>query len=162
VSTRHGVARLRSVGLAAALLVLAATCEDAGSGPDALLLAELETARARWEERGYTDYALTLQRDCFCGETFRGPVVVQVRFEEVVARVYVSTGQPVPEEAASWFPDVEGLFDFLDDALHRDPHEIRVEYHPELGYPTEFFVDFSDNIADEEQGYRVLGLEPTR
>ena len=44
----------------------------------------------------------------------------------------------------------------------RDAASIRAEFHPELGYPTQVFVDYHENTADEERGYRVLALEPLR
>jgi hypothetical protein len=157
----RAVTRL-AVLVAAALAAFGATCEDGGTGPDAELIAELATARDRWEAQGYTDYALTLRHDCFCGETHRGPVVVNVRSDQIVARVYQATGEPVPQDPARFFPDVEGLFAFIAQSLSQHPAQIRAEFHPELGYPTEIFVDFAANIADEERGYRVLALDPLR
>ena len=139
---------------------IGATCKGGGTGPGDDLRAELEAARERWEDRGFTDYALTLQRDCFCPETHRGPVVVNVRSRQVQTRIYQATGEPVPSEPAQFFPDVDGLFAFLEDAIDRDAYQIRAEFHPELGYPTQIFVDFESLMADEEQGYQTLSLEP--
>ena len=157
----RAVTRLAALAVAA-LAASGATCEDGGTGPDAELIAELSAARARWEAQGYTDYTLTLRHDCFCGETHRGPVVVSVRSDQIVTRVYQSTGEPVPTDPARFFPDVEGLFAFIAQSLTQHPAQIRAEFHPELGYPTEIFVDFSANIADEERGYLILGLDPLR
>jgi hypothetical protein len=35
---------------------------------------------------------------------------------------------------------------------------IDVTYNAQMGYPTTFFIDVSQNIADEEQGYTVTNL----
>lgn len=143
--------------LGCALLALVGTCDDDGE-----LRGRLENARERWREQGYSDYRLTLTHDCFCGFEGRGPVVVVVRFGEVVSRTYQETGEPVAEDFAPFFPDVEGLFEFVEDAIERDAVSIRAEFHPELGYPTIVAVDYAVNIADEERGYHVLAIEPLR
>jgi hypothetical protein len=142
----------------AALATMAQDCDDL-SAPERQLLRDLDDAREQWADHGFSDYALTLRHDCFCGEEARGPVVVQVRFGEVAGRVYQESGQPVSGDYARFFPDVEGLFDFIESAIDQDAAEIRVEFHPELGYPTQIAVDFIENAADEERGYFVLAIE---
>jgi hypothetical protein len=37
----------------------------------------------------------------------------------------------------------------------RDAHEVQVSYDPELGYPTDFSIDYEEQVADEELGMRV-------
>ncbi len=142
--------------LALALALVAMDCDEA-TGP---IAQDLEEARARWEAEGFDDYDLTLQRDCFCPEEYRGPVIVRVRDGEITARVYQSSGQPVLSEAAALFFDVDGLFAFLADALAQDPAQVRAEFHPEYGYPTTMWIDFHANMADEEQGYTTISLSP--
>ena len=53
---------------------------------------------------------------------------------------------------------MDELFDLLSDAITRRAVQIDVKYHPQLGYPTEFYIDYSTNISDEEFGYHVDGL----
>jgi hypothetical protein len=142
---------------AAAFLALGFDCDDESG-----LRRQVEAARERWAEEGYTDYALTLRHDCFCGSETRGPTIIQKRFGEIQARFYVEGGGPVPADLARFFPDMNGLFDFIEEAIERDAASIRAEFHPELGYPTQVFVDYHENTADEERGYRVLALEPLR
>jgi hypothetical protein len=50
---------------------------------------------------------------------------------------------------------VEGLFDILRDAIVRDAHVIEVTYDVETGVPIKFWIDYAENIADEELGFRV-------
>ena len=42
-----------------------------------------------------------------------------LRAGAVVARTYEEDGTPVPDPFAVWFPAVEGLFDFVEDAIER-------------------------------------------
>lgn len=138
-------------------VVAADSCDDENGPP-----ADFAEARARWEARGPVDYDLVLEQLCFCGPEGRGPVRVEVRDGAVASRTYVETGEPVREELEPFFPDVDGLFAFLAEAFERGPHSIEVEYDPDLGFPTRSFVDFEENVADEERGYRVLELEIVR
>lgn len=141
------------------LLALASSsCDDEDDGAT----TEFAEARARWEARGPANYDLVLERLCFCGPEGRGPARIEVRDGEVVSRTYVETGEPVREPLEASFPDVDGLFEFLADAFRSDPHSIEIDYDPELGFPTRSFVDFRENVADEEQGHRVLELEIVR
>jgi hypothetical protein len=87
-------------------------------------------------------------------------VIIRVRGGQVVEREYETSDEPVPAEPAPFFPDVEGLFAFLEDALDQDPAQARAEFHPEYGYPVTMWVDFATNVADEEQGYTTLSLAP--
>lgn len=145
--------------LAPLVLALAATsCDDEDGG----LPGDLVEARARWEARGPADYDLVLERVCFCGSEGRGPVRVEVRGGEVVSRRYVETGEPVAQPFEALFRDVDTLFEFLADAFRDGAHTVEVEFDPELGFPTRSFVDFRAEVADEEEGHRVIGLEIVR
>jgi hypothetical protein len=37
-------------------------------------------------------------------------------------------------------------------------HTVNVTYNPDLGYPTDLYIDVSQLIADEEVGYTVTNL----
>ena len=60
------------------------------------------------------------------------------------------------------FRTVEGLFDFLDEALDANAVRVDAEFHMELGYPLSGYVDRSAMIADEEMGFSAAELMPTR
>jgi hypothetical protein len=84
-------------------------------------------------------------------------VRVRVQGSEVVERTYVDTGGAVAPQLEDAFPDVEGLFDVVRSALLAGAFEVRVEYHPELGAPVDLWIDYQENVADEELGIRVVG-----
>ncbi|MDZ7778429.1 MAG: DUF6174 domain-containing protein [Gemmatimonadota bacterium] len=39
--------------------------------------------------------------------------------------------------------------------LERDAHSISATYDPETGVPIDFFIDYEENVDDEELGMRV-------
>lgn len=118
-------------------------------------LTELEAHQARWERVGPASYVYAVERLCFCGADYRGPVRVTVVNGVVVERSYVDSGLDVPDPAAAQFPAVEGLFELLRSAYEAEAHEVRVTYHPTLGVPLDFWIDFNEMMADEELGMRV-------
>ena len=141
--------------IAVAALVGAAGCTDLG--PEVVALTDLEEARERWEDARPSSYVYEIERLCFCAIEAIGPVRVQVQGSAVVERLYVDSGATVPPGMAELFPTVDGLFDILASALAGDAHEVRAEYDPNLGVPTEFWIDYIELAADDELGMRVTG-----
>lgn len=119
---------------------------------------ELVRNRSRWEQTGPDTYRYAVRRDCFCGEAARGPVRVTVIGGSVPERVYVDSGEAVPAELTALFPTVDGLFDALVDAYERDAFRVDVEYDPGTGVPVSIFMDYQENVADEELGFAVTEM----
>lgn len=113
--------------------------------------ADLHEARALWASAGVDDYELVIDRSCFCAH--HGPVRVRVvGGAKISVTLDSESGEPIPLPA---YPDVEGLFDIVADAVAREAHRLRVAYHPSLGYPTQIDVDYEQRVADDEVGYDV-------
>ena len=133
------------------LVVAGSACSD-GIGPE----TQLDDARALWEAAGTSSYSFELQPVCFCGASANALVVVE---DGVVTSVFDLTEERFLElNQAQLYVTVEALFDLLGDAEAQDAHFIRAEYHPVLGFPTDFFIDYSENAIDEELGYLARGL----
>lgn len=151
---------IRRGGLWAPFVVAFAGCgileADANGGVDDLALA-----RARWEAAALADYDLEMTRLCFCA--FVGDVRVEVRGGVRTAVVVVGEEavQPLDSGLEPYYPTVEGLFEIVEQALADEVAELRVTYHPALGYPVELWVDTSLAVSDEEFGYDVLLSLPT-
>lgn len=114
---------------------------------------ELARNRALWEATGPGSYEYAVERLCFCGS--RGPARVTVENGIVSSVVPVSDDDPSLDLTPELFPGVDGLFDILENAVARDAYSIEVTYDPDSGVPLEFFIDYEENIVDEELGMRV-------
>ena len=109
--------------------------------------ANLAAARSLWERRGPDDYSITISRSCECLPGMSEPAVVVVREGVVESRTYVRTGLPVPTEFAGGYPDVEGLFELIEEGLVAEGNgELSVDYHPAYGYPSRYV--FGDPAVD--------------
>ena len=130
-------------------------CSDMGPGSDDLE-RQIATQRAIWKAYRPATYTFDVERLCFCAEEARGPVRVSVAGEQVRARTYLGDGSPVDASYHDLFPSVDGLFDILEEAVRGGAHQIQVTWDPVTGAPLDFWVDYEANLADEEQGYRLV------
>ncbi len=90
----------------------------------------------------------------------------------VVGRILGSGGAPpvllnchtdvVAEGDPAEWEHPPGLFDLLDEAYGQGAHRVEVEFHASQGYPTHLWIDYHENIADEELGFTLLSeVEPS-
>jgi hypothetical protein len=116
---------------------------------------QYEQGLERWEATRPEAYVVTLERICFCSPEAKGPVQVTVQGNTVLSRVYEASGEPVPAEFASGFPTIDGLFKIIKDALDDGYHDLEAFYDPATGIPFNFWIDYKQNVQDEEIGYNV-------
>lgn len=125
------------------------------------LQSALDENRAKWSATGWMDYKLRIDVSEFIPqEVSQGIVTVE-------AGQVVDVDLPLSNGTTFGFRfnyplSIQGLFDRLQGALNQNPASARITYHPDFGYPTEAFIDFDERIADEESGFRVALLGPTR
>lgn len=125
---------------------------------------ELTASEKLWKDQGLKDYDFTLERQCFCPEDWRGPVNIQVRNGAAVSVTYVSSGVAVTEGKFDNADTIDKLFTILKNAyagkgdFEEEADTVDVTYNSRMGYPTTFFIDVSQTMADEEQGYTVTSL----
>ena len=136
-----------------AALVLVAACGtlDPVDGPR----AELDQARALWEDFEPSNYTYSVRRLCFCAPDAIGPVRVVVQDGVVSSAAYVATGDTVATTFRDLFPAVEGLFDVLENAYDTEADGVEVTFDDDTGVPTQFFIDFIEMAADDELGYEI-------
>jgi hypothetical protein len=117
-----------------------------------------------WESEGLKNYDFTLERQCFCPEDWRGPVKIQVRNGSAISIKYVSNETAVTEGKFDNADTIDKLFTILKNAYNgkgdfgQKADTVNVTYDGQMGYPTTFYIDVSQTIADEEQGYTVTNL----
>lgn len=128
----------------------------------------LAAARQRWTDSGIDDdYEYTFSNTCFCPPQFVGPFRAAVVAGEVVEATYEGVDLfDIADLDIEAYSDrvltVDQVFTEIDRAI-AEAHSFSAEYHPELGYPTNVFIDWDQQIADEEAGYRISDLaSPTR
>jgi hypothetical protein len=130
-------------------------------------LADLERRRqdnlARWRAAGIVDYEIDYGRYCFCLPPSDARVVVHDG--AIVAVHDPRSGEeienPFPGNAFA-FNSVDGVFDVIAEAITVPATTLLVDYHPELGYPTQVAIDYYAGVADDEISIRITALRPSQ
>ena len=134
---------------------------------DVYLVRDIDSQQAHlfrnhgiWERRGLVNYDFTGAWVCVtCDEFYVATAAVSVRDGAVTS---VSSADPniavipVPER----FIPIAGLFDLLQTAVDEGAHNIDVNYNDEYSYPTFFFINYDDEVEDEERGFTVRSFTP--
>jgi hypothetical protein len=119
----------------------------------------LDEMEARWQAQGLVEYEFQFRWQCFCTPGYRQLVQVTVVAGEIesVMAVDATPGVTLPDRDE--YRTVDGLYDLLRDAVERNPYSIQVEYDETLGYPTSAYIDYEQNVADEELGFEISDLK---
>lgn len=134
----------------------AAGCSS--TGPGGSIESEVVFYRAQWESTKPASYTYAVRHTCFCGQAAIGPVRVTVGPSGVTSRVYVDTSMPVDSAVFDVFPDIDGLFDVIQQAIEDDAHRIDVTWDETMGYPLDISIDYIELAVDDERGYQITEL----
>ncbi len=120
-----------------------------------LIRNRVERAQQRWLDAGIDDYTFETQTSCFCaGVGFSQITVVDNSVMEVTpldADIFAPQNPPT----------IPGHFTEITEALNGTVAQVQVSFDTELGYPTDYYIDVSELIADEEAGVTIRNLSPT-
>jgi hypothetical protein len=146
--------------LATAILLssgMAAGCLD-NNGPDPGQQI-FESSLAQWNAEGPDSYDMVLRRQTISANPDLR-VVITFRNGVVTSRTYLGTEIPVTGDAIALFPDIDGLFDFLAEAMAGDPFLLSAEYDPEFGYPSTITYDEHAGQTSDNVVYTVEEFTP--
>lgn len=119
--------------------------------------ADLLRHQGRWERRRVANYVYTGAWNCFCPMDYTADAEVTVRGGVAVSVASADPAVPNIPEPERFVP-VKALFAVLQSALDENVARIDVTYNKEFGYPEQFFVDYHENMADEERGFVIRRL----
>ena len=168
---------IAGVAMLALLLVLVACRDDSPTptsdssptptpGPtyDVELAREaLASARERWEAEGTANYDLESLAFCRCPESNR-PIKIMVRNGAIESIIDLDSGRALTEEEYIidiTYKTINDRFDQIEASLRFRPvYDLRVEYHPTLGYPTTLGINYSHKYIDSGFSLERLIYEP--
>jgi hypothetical protein len=117
---------------------------------------ELNNSIAKWQQQQITNYLFTSEISCFCIPS--DSVVNVVESGQIVSGYYTGSGQPLSADELVSQRTIQGYFDFIQQAIDEDAYSIEVTYDANYGFPRVITIDYDQNMADEEIGYRVSGF----
>ena len=119
-------------------------------------LEDLNANRAKWESANIDNYQFDYSISCFCLEDATRPRLVVVNANQVESQTIIENSVALPQDTFS-SQTIAGLFNRI--ALEESRAEsLKVEYHPELGYPTRIQVDGNSQTADDEYTIEVSNV----
>jgi hypothetical protein len=107
---------------------------------------ELDVNRALWDAAAIQDYS---------GIEFLIPVRITVRGDTIREVTELDTGVPVAPSTEGAFLAVDGVFDFIQDAITQNAVEIDVRYNSTFGYPTDVIIDFSRSQFNDDTQFQI-------
>ena len=121
--------------------------------------SQLDNNRKKWDSEMASNYQFSFQWSCFCIIDFVAQVNITVRDNRIHSAAFVEGDVPIPlNVAVERYQSMDGLFDLLQSAIDANAHTISAKYHPELGYPTQVWIDYEQRTADEERGFSIHNL----
>ena len=96
-----------------------------------------------------------MQRSCFCHWDYIRPGIVEVRSNAITAVTDAETLEPLDPQ---FFLTIDGLFDELQRAIDYPAFEIQAQFDKTFGYPTEFSIDYIEDVADDGMSYMARDL----
>lgn len=143
-----------TLSLIAATIFASAAAADEG--------AELESARGLWQDAQSGNYRYSFQKYCDCYRGEPPTTVVTVGDGQIrdVFHLHSDSDRQVPAREGSFdlYWTVEDLFAKLETAYSRNA-TVRVEYHPNLGYPVSLYIDYDPAFAGDETDLRLREFE---
>ena len=119
----------------------------------------LDSSRKTWDSQMASNYQFNFQWSCYCTMDFVAEVNITVGENRIQGAAFIESDVPIPLNAAiERYKVMDGLFDLLQSAIDENAHTIAAKYHPELGYPTEVWIDYEQNSVDEELGFSIHNL----
>jgi hypothetical protein len=120
---------------------------------------EFQAAVERWQQASINGYDFTFHRICFCPIEYIGPYEASALNSEVIAAtldgIDVFDLDTINIEAyGDLVLTVEEVFAEVDRAID-EAASYTIEYDPDLGFPSNVFIDWSERIADEESSYEI-------
>lgn len=146
------IRRLSSAAIAAFAMLAA---------PAAFADAELDAARARWQQAALVSYEYGYHKYCECHRESPPETTVTVRGNDVTNVRHRPAGSttdvPAADKNFDYYWTVEGLFGVIASALERGV-QVRAVYDAELGFPQEIYIDYDTEFIGDELDLRLTGV----
>ena len=113
-------------------------------------------AREIWSQTALTDYAYTLEQQCYC--TLPAKSRVYIANNKVLAVKDLSTNHWLKKDLNN-FKTINQLFDFIDEIVSKKPDSHQVVLDKHLGFPTLVEINPRYRTADDEINFRISDLK---
>ncbi len=114
---------------------------------------EFNAALQQWKSAGIHDYSFTFYQSCFC--IGRQPIRITVKGDRVKSATNVRGGAAVKPEEVGRSLTLNEIFQQIADGYAKPADHIRLTLNKDYGYPESVYIDYYENMADEELHYSI-------
>lgn len=139
-------------------IVLINFCSDNSTNPLDKDFRIYKNARDRWDAYALDKYSINQTVLCYCPNAGE-PYKLSVAGDSILSAQNVRTGNYVTDHSIIVFRTVDEIFDLIESVDPDSVAYINVEYHERYGYPTQLYIDYNAQMADEEMGYQMKDLK---
>jgi hypothetical protein len=137
------------------LLFIMLQCSE---NPVSTKAKEISEARLKWNKQGYDSYTFNYNRSCFCpwaSVTFN----VKVISDKITYLADLAGNVIVDSTEFQYFYTIDRLFDLLEEADKQNAAQLDYSFNKDFGYPEHIYVDYSEQIADDESSFTIDSLK---
>lgn len=128
------------------LLFFLASCSNSFTESE---IEGLNNAYTKWKSFEVKDYTFTQWRECFCIDAGRKATLI-VKAGVIVEGFYEDSGQKIEREKLSNYKTIDQLFEMAYKIPNERPVSYELQFDPQFGFPTIFYIDPSAGNDDEE------------
>lgn len=121
---------------------------------------ELDRQRSEWNALGRDSYSFVYRRSCYCLMPSSDAVRIVVLEDLVVSVSSTLTGETVEGIEDGYWPTVDELFAFVEQAIEEGADVLSVEYDEEFFFPTLISIDWTIMAIDDEISHTASDLTP--
>jgi hypothetical protein len=123
--------------------------------------SEVERNRQKWQNANLSHYRFNLFVGCFCVFTEDMPLAIEVKDGDIVSMAYHNGKEidPSLRELFEKYGTIDRIFAELEKDLNGEADKVDIKYDATHGFPSEVFIDFMQNAADDELSLTVSNLE---
>ncbi len=114
------------------------------------LLETLNQNQEKWNSFQIRDYSYSFQRTCECLPNITREVFITVSDDKTTEIKYSDSSEKVDEFPRGFYKNIAELYILIEDAINENAYQITITFDDQYGYPTDIFIDYDNDVADEE------------
>ncbi len=107
--------------------------------------------KKQWDNRQTQNYAFVVKKTCFC--PYEEKIQVTVENNLVIEAKYIPSNSVI--DTGMKQKNIDGYFDMIQEALDNNVYQLTVQYDETYGYPKEIYIDYDEQMVDEEVSYTL-------
>lgn len=152
---------LNKISLFCCALLFASLAHSKSNYSAERLAESLSLAKKHWADFKPQNYQFVFSWSCYCSPEFTSEKLITVTNNEITQIVDFATREPIPQDQFAEYSTIDSLFIKIEEALFiRKAYDMTISFNGDSGVPTKAYINYVDNIADDEIIFSIRYLIP--